>query len=149
MASAGIFWIVAAVVFGIIEAATVALITVWFAVGAVAAAVAAQLGGSVLSQVLTFVLVSGVLLIVTRPMTNKFFVKKTEKTNADRLIGCEALVISPIDSIEGTGQVKIGGQVWSAVSESGEPVAEGETVKVLGIAGVKLRVSPLTKQKGD
>ena len=149
MASAGIFWIVAAVVFGIIEAATVALITVWFAVGAVAAAVAAQLGGSVLSQVLTFVLVSGVLLIVTRPMTNKFFVKKTEKTNADRLIGCEALVISPIDSIEGMGQVKIGGQVWAAVSESGESVAEGETVKVLGIEGVKLRVSPLIKQKGD
>ena len=86
MASAGIFWIVAAVVFGIIEAATVALITVWFAVGAVAAAVAAQLGGSVLSQVLTFVLVSGVLLIVTRPMTNKFFVKKTE-TGENRRAG--------------------------------------------------------------
>lgn len=141
MTSAGIFWIIAAVVFGVIEGATVALITVWFAIGAVAAAVAAQLGASVPVQVSVFVVASAILLCVTRPVLKKISVSKPQRTNADRLIGCEALVISPIDGINGAGQVKIAGQVWSAVSENNRPIAEGEMVTVLRISGVKLVVT--------
>lgn len=142
MSAAVIIWIIAAVVFALIEAATVSLITVWFAVGSVAAAVAAYLGGSVLVQLGTFVIVSGVFLCLTRPLFKKIAVKKTQHTNADRLLGREALVIKRIDSIENSGQVKIMGQVWSAVSEDGSVIEEDAKVTVRDISGVKLVVKP-------
>ncbi len=143
MSSAGLVWIIAAVVFGVIEAATVALVTVWFAVGAVAAAIAAQLGLDIIWQIGVFVIVSGVLLCFTRPVFKKLMVKKTQRTNADRFIGMEALVISPIDEIENKGQVKISGSVWSALSSDGSEIPEGTRVKVLEIKGVKLVVEPV------
>ena len=140
MTSACIFWIIAAVVFGIIEGATVALITIWFALGAIAAAVAAQLGGSNIVQVGTFVIVSALLLCATRPILKKVAVKKPQRTNADRFIGEEGVVIEPIDGINATGQVKVKGQIWSAVSENNKPIDKGERVEVLKISGVKLVV---------
>ena len=135
MTSAGIFWIIAAVLFAVIEAATVALVTVWFAVGALAAAIAAQFGASILFQVGTFVVVSAILLCVTRPVFKKISVKKPQRTNADRFIG--------EDDINNDGQVKIAGQVWSAVSEDKSPLEEGTIVKVIAIRGVKLVVEPI------
>lgn len=143
MTSAGIFWIIAAVLFAVIEAATVALVTVWFAVGALAAAIAAQFGASTLFQVGTFVVVSAILLCVTRPVFKKISVKKPQRTNADRFIGEEAMVIKKIDDINNYGQVKIAGQVWSAVSEDKSPLEEGTIVKVIAIRGVKLVVEPI------
>lgn len=143
MTSAGIFWIIAAVLFAVIEAATVALVTVWFAVGALAAAIAAQFGASILLQVGTFVVVSAILLCVTRPVFKKISVKKPQRTNADRFIGEEAMVIKKIDDINNDGQVKISGQVWSAVSEDKSQLEEGTIVMVVAIRGVKLVVKPL------
>lgn len=143
MTSAGIFWIIAAVLFAVIEAATVALVTVWFAVGALAVAIAAQFGASILFQVGTFVVVSAILLCVTRPVFKKISVKKPQRTNADRFIGEEAMVIKKIDDINNDGQVKIAGQVWSAVSEDKSPLEEGTIVKVIAIRGVKLVVEPI------
>ena len=143
MTSAGIFWIIAAVLFAVIEAATVALVTVWFAVGALAAAIAAQFGASILFQVGTFVVVSAILLCVTRPVFKKISVKKPQRTNADRFIGEEAMVIKKIDDINNDGQVNIAGQVWSAVSEDKSPLEEGTIVKVIAIRGVKLVVEPI------
>ena len=144
MTSAGIFWIIAAVLFAVIEAATVALVTVWFAVGALAAAIAAQFGASILFQVGTFVVVlRAILLCVTRPVFKKISVKKPQRTNADRFIGEEAMVIKKIDDINNDGQVKIAGQVWSAVSEDKSPLEEGTIVKVIAIRGVKLVVEPI------
>ena len=143
MTSAGIFWIIAAVLFAVIEAATVALVTVCFAVGALAAAIAAQFGASILFQVGTFVVVSAILLCVTRPVFKKISVKKPQRTNADRFIGEEAMVIKKIDDINNDGQVKIAGQVWSAVSEDKSPLEEGTIVKVIAIRGVKLVVEPI------
>lgn len=143
MTSAGIFWIIAAVLFAVIEAATVALVTVWFAIGALAAAIAAQFGASILLQVGTFVVVSAILLCVTRPVFKKISVKKPQRTNADRFIGEEAMVIKKIDDINNDGQVKISGQVWSAVSEDKSQLEEGTIVMVVAIRGVKLVVKPL------
>ena len=143
MTSACIFWIIAAVVFGVIEGATVALVTIWFALGAVAAAVAAQLGASIPAQVGTFVIVAALLLCLTRPALKKIAVKKPQRTNADRFIGKEGVVIEPIDGVNASGQVKVGGQIWSAVSRDGGSVEKGERVEVIEISGVKLVVKPL------
>ena len=129
MTSACVFWIIAAVVFGVIEGATVALITIWFALGAVAAAVAAQLGASVLAPVGTFV--------------RKIAVKDPQRTNADRFIGREGIVIEAVDGINAAGSVKVGGQVWSAVSSDGSAIEKDERVEVIEISGVKLVVKPI------
>ncbi len=143
MTSACVFWIIAAVVFGVIEGATVALITIWFALGAVAAAVAAQLGASVLAQVGTFVIVAAVLLCLTRPAARKIAVKDPQRTNADRFIGREGIVIEAVDGINAAGSVKVGGQVWSAVSSDGSAIEKDERVEVIEISGVKLVVKPI------
>lgn len=110
---------------------------------ALAAAIAAQFGASILFQVGTFVVVSAILLCVTRPVFKKISVKKPQRTNADRFIGEEAMVIKKIDDINNDGQVKIAGQVWSAVSEDKSPLEEGTIVKVIAIRGVKLVVEPI------
>lgn len=143
MSAIGFIWIIAAVVFGVIEAATVSLVTIWFAVGAVAAAIAAQLGLNIVWQVGIFVLVSAVFLCFTRPISKKIMVKKPQRTNADRFIGMEAMVISDIDKINNSGQVRLAGSVWSAMSADGSGIPEGTRVKVVEIKGVRLIVEPL------
>lgn len=143
MTSTCIFWIIAAVVFGIIEGITVAIITIWFALGAIAAAIAAQLGTSTIVQVGTFVIVSALLLCVTRPVLKKVAVKKPQRTNADRFIGEEGVVIETVDGINATGQVKVRGQIWSAISENRELIEKGKRVEILSISGVKLVVKTI------
>ncbi len=147
MTSACIFWVIAAVVFGIIEGATVALVTIWFALGAVAAAVAAQLGLSLVAQAGTFVIVSALFLCVTRPALKKIAVKEPQKTNADRFIGEVGIVTEAIDGINSSGRVKVGGSVWSAVSENGGTIEKDEKVEVIRISGVKLVVRPAERSE--
>ena len=133
-------WLAATIIFGIIEAATVALITIWLAVGALAAGIAAAVGAPLIVQLVIFVAVSGVLLFFTRPLARKLGVKKHQPTNADRVVGADALVINEIDPIENAGQVKVLGQVWSARDIDSGTIPEGEYVEVLRIEGVRLIV---------
>lgn len=142
MTNACIFWIIAAVVFAVAECATVALVTVWFALGAVAAAAAAQFGLSVPVQAAVFVIVSALLLCLTRPFVKKIGVKRIQKTNADRFIGRTGIVTKAIEGINGDGQVTVDGTLWTAISESGEPIGKDGTVEVIRISGVKLVVRP-------
>ena len=132
-----VIWLVLAVVLGIIESVTVALITIWLAIGAVGAAVTAALGGNLFVQLIVFVVISGLLLFLTRPLAKKLTSKKKVATNADRLIGEEGLVLIRIDSIENRGQVKIKGQTWSATASSDETIEPGEKVIVEKIEGVR------------
>lgn len=133
-------WLALAVVFIIIEAATTQLVTIWFAAGAAAAVVAALLDASVLVQSITFVAVSLVALIVTRPLVKKLTKQKFSPTNADRFLGATAVVTEAIDNIAQTGLVKLQGTVWTARTADGTTVAEGEKVTVKSIEGVKLIV---------
>lgn len=137
----GIFWLVLLVILIIIELMTMALTTVWFAGGALVAAVIAGFGGPVWLQLLAFVLVSLVLLFFTRPIAVKYFNKDREKTNSESLIGKQAIVISEIDNVEGIGQVTVGGQEWSARSaDNGVKLQVGTVVYIRAINGVKLIV---------
>lgn len=136
-----ILWLVLLVILITIEFATMALTTVWFAGGALAAAVAAILGGPVWLQITLFVLVSLVLLFFTRPVAVKYFNKARVKTNVEGLIGRQAIVISEIDNLEGVGQVTVGGQEWSARNvREGEKLPVGAVVYIREISGVKLMV---------
>ncbi|MBQ9757429.1 MAG: NfeD family protein [Clostridia bacterium] len=136
-----IFWILAAVVLGIIEASTVNLITLWFAVSALVTAVFAALGAGVGAQITIFVVLSAVLVLLTRPLAKKFVSKKTVATNADRVILKEGIVTQKIDTIENSGQVKVMGQVWSAKTRNGETLEEETPVVVEALEGVRVVVS--------
>ena len=138
-----IIWLVIALVMLIIEAFTVGLATIWFAAGALVALIAALLDFSIPVQIVLFLAVSICLLIFTR----KIFVEKlkagSEKTNVDALVGEKAVVIAAILPYE-MGQVKVGGQVWSAIGKNPEETfAENQLVKITAVEGVKLVVIAL------
>ena len=135
-------WLGLAIIFLIIEANTVAIVSAWFCVGALAAMAAALLGGQLWLQITIFVVASALSLAAFRPLVKKHFNAKVQKTNLDAVIGTVGTVIEPIDNIAATGRVKLGGMEWSARSTSGDPVAEGTVVKVDRIEGVKVFVTP-------
>lgn len=134
-----IFWIIAAVVFAIIELVTNPLICIWFCGGALVAAVLSFFVDSIWISASVFVVVSALLLVFTRPVVNKKLSPKKVATNADRIIGKKGIVIQKIDPVENKGQIKVEGQVWSAKCE--EYVDEGTAVKVASIEGVKAVVN--------
>lgn len=133
-------WIALTVAFIIIEAMTTQLLTIWFAVGSAAAIVATLLDASPLIQCIVFVAVSLVALIATRPLVKKLTKQKFSPTNADRFIGEAAVVTESINNIAQTGLVKLQGTLWTARSDDGSEIPEGETVTVKRIEGVKLIV---------
>ncbi len=138
--SAAVLWLIAAAVLAIIEALTMGLSTIWFAGGAVAAAIAAMANCPFLVQFIIFLVVSILLLYFTRPLVKDKLKVGTTKTNADALVGKTAVVTSDITATE-PGQVKVSGMEWSAVSENAEHIGAGTAVIIKGIEGVKLIVS--------
>ena len=136
-----IFWLILFVVLLIIEIFTMGLTTVWFAGGALVAFVLAFVEVGLPVQIIVFLLVSILLLVLTRPIAIQFFNKERQKTNADRLIGQKAVVLETIDTLHSTGRVEINGMEWSAKAEDAAAVIEaGAVVSVEGIQGVKLIV---------
>ncbi len=125
----------------VVEALTVQLVTIWFALGALGALIANLLGGGTGIQITVFIVLSLASLICTRPLVKKFTGKKFEPTNADRCIGKEATVLDSINNQEGTGSVNVGGVVWSARSSDGTEIEKGDNVTVDKIEGVKLLVT--------
>ena len=140
---AAIIWLVLLVVFLIVEASTVTIVSLWFAAGALTALIASLLGAGLWLQVLLFLAVSAGLLIALRPLVRKFVHPKLTATNVDSVIGSIGLVTASIENVSAAGQVKLGAMVWTARSTSGAPIPEGTLVKVDRIEGVKVFVSPV------
>ena len=139
---AAILWLIMMVVFLLVEAATVTMVSLWFAAGALAAMIVSLLGGAVWLQAAVFLLASIVLLTALRPLVRKYVTPRLTATNVDSVIGSTGLVTAAIDNVAASGQVKLGAMVWTARSTSGEPISEGTLVKVDRIEGVKAFVSP-------
>ena len=93
-------------------------------------------------QVILFLAVSFVTLLLVRPLAQRYINDRKEPTNADRVIGQEAVVTQTIDNLKGEGQVSISGAVWTARSQEEAPIPAGSRVRVLRIEGVKVIVSP-------
>lgn len=141
-------WIGIAGVFAVIEALTLGITTLWFALGAVVAALVSLTGIDFIYQFIIFLAVSILLLYFTKPLAEKRLKIGSEKTNVDDLPGRSALVVKDIKPFE-TGQVKVQGQIWTAITEGVDfPVIEGEKVEILRIDGVKLVVAPIRAEKG-
>ena len=134
-------WLVLLVVFIMAEASTVTVVSLWFAVGALTAMVAALLGAELWLQAVLFAVVSVVLLCALRPIVRKYFTPKLTKTNVDALVGTTGRVTEKIDNTLSQGRVKLGAMEWSARSTAGETVEEGTLVRVDRIEGVKVFVT--------
>lgn len=138
-----IVWLILLALFVVGESVTVGLTSVWFAAGALAALFAAMLGGGVPLQIAVFSVVSLVCLLVARPLAKRYFVRRPQPTNADRIIGAEAVVTEAIDNIHGTGAVTAGGIVWTARSGGEGVIPVGTRVRVDRIEGVKVYVEEI------
>ena len=138
-----IVWLVLLLLFAGGEAVSVGLTSIWFAAGALAALIAALLGGPLWVQLTLFLAVSILCMAAVRPLAKKHLNSKVEHTNADRVIGAEAQVTEDIDNIHGKGAVIIRGMTWSARSQDGAPIPTGTLVKVLRIEGVKVFVEQI------
>ncbi len=136
-------WLAVLIVSILVEAGTMGLVSIWFAAGALMSWALAMFGVNEWIQCLAFVLVSGLLLFFTRPLVKKYVTPKIQPTNVDAIIGREGIVCEAIRPLEGTGQVKVGGQIWSArTDEQTDCIPEGTIVTVLRVEGVKLFVQP-------
>ena len=131
------------VVFGVLEAATVGLTSLWFVVGALGGLVVAMCGGAIWLQIAVFFVVSIVALIAARPLVVKYINQTTVATNADRVLGSTARVTEAIDNTVPVGAVYVDGKTWSARSENGEEIAEGTMVRVTRMEGFRLFVEEI------
>ena len=137
----GMAWLVLFVLLLIGEITSVALTSIWFAVGAIAAFVVSLFCEVLWVQILVFLLVSMVLLICMRPWANRFLNKNREKTNIDAIVGRLGVVTQNISNLDATGEVSLAGQIWMARTASDNMgIAAGAKVIVKEVRGVKLIV---------
>lgn len=136
-----IVWGALLVLFIIVEGLTAGLVTIWFAAGALVALIAQLCGAKLWLQITLFIVVSVITLLATRPLVKKYIKTHVEPTNLDRCIGTTAVVTTEINNIEGTGEVKADGKLWTARSLNGEVIPAGKQVNVHSIDGVKLIVN--------
>lgn len=144
MPTQSIIWLAAVVLLFIGEALTVGLVSIWFGVGALAGLVVSFFTGNVWIQLTVFLAVSALCLLAVRPVVKGYLLPKSVATNADRTIGAEGVVTEAIDNLNGRGQIKVKGALWTARTEAdGSVISAGEHVQVLRIEGVKAIVAPL------
>ena len=139
-------WIAAIIVFGIAEAATAGLVSIWFVGGSAAALISAIFGAPLWLQFVLFLLVSIALLAATRPIAWRMLNKAITPTNADRVLHHTARVVEAVDNERPSGAVYIDGKTWTARSEDGTVLAKDTMVQVVRMEGVKLFVA---KKKED
>lgn len=143
MKFAAFVWLGLVILFLIAEGATVSLVSLWFAAGAVVAMFAALLGAGIWLQTGLFLVVSGALLLMLRPIVRRYLVPKITPTNVDSLVGATGLVTESIDNVTASGQVKLGAMEWTARSTTGENIPQGTLIRVDRIEGVKVYVTPV------
>lgn len=133
-------WLIASAIMFLMEIFTISFLLFFPALGAFLAFLCAIFGASMQIQVSVFVISSLLLIAFIRPIVTKFFKTNNVAMNSQSVVGKNAVVIKTIDNINGRGQVKVAGEIWSAISSNDEDIEEGATVIVLKIEGVKLVV---------
>lgn len=142
-----LIWIGLFIILLIIEVFTVGLTTIWFAIGALAAAGSNTLGANLTIQIIVFLAVSIVLMIFTRPWAAKHLNKNRLKTNYESKIGEVIKITERVDNLRQTGRSIVDGQEWTVRSQDNNVILEkDELAKVISVSGVKLIVE---KYKGE
>ena len=136
-----VVWLTAMIALLIVEAMVPGLVSIWFALGALAAMISSMLSAPLWLQVGWFFLVSIVSLALTRPIARKYVNGLAVHTNADMAIGQDCVVTEEIDNVRGTGAVSVGGKIWTArLAVPNGRAGKGAVLRVVRIEGVKLIV---------
>lgn len=136
------FWLIIAGLCLVIEIYTVGFFIFWFGIGALFALLVSFLTNNLFIQIVVFLVTSSLLVILTKPLMKKFTKnEKTVPTNFFSLSGKQGIVTKKIDSDNSTGQVKVKGELWSAISD--KDIEKDAKVKILGVDGVKLKVEKI------
>ena len=137
-----IIWILISAGLILIEIITLGLTSIWFAIGAVVAAIVSWLGYGIWVQLVAFLIVTTITLFFTRPVANKLLNSRVTKTNVEEIIEKIAIVTEDIDNLSGQGAVKLDGMEWSARSIDDSKISKDQKVIVCKVSGVKLIVKP-------
>ena len=138
------FWLVLSGICLIIESFTLGFFVFWFSIGALFALIVSLFTTNIVIQSVVFIVSSTILLLLTKPLIKKIVkTPKTKSTNVYSIIGKEGIVLESIDNLNSTGKVKVNGELWSAISDNN--IEKGETIKVLSVNGVKLKVEKVNE----
>lgn len=121
------------------------LLSIWFAVGAAAALVGTLLGLPFWGQLVVFVAVSALLLLLTRPIVRRIYTFPSKDTNLRQDLGKIGIVVQQVEPVKGTGRVRVDDIDWIAISQNGEVIPVGTTVRVEAMEGTKLFVVPVVQ----
>ena len=133
-------WLIIAILFFILEMMGPGFLLFWFGVGALITTVVSIFVDNVIIQIGVFAISSTLLLFCTKPFVKKVTQNKSVLTNAYSIIGKDGIVTKEINTLKGSGQIKINEEIWSAKSSTNDIIPEGTTVTVLQIDGVKALV---------
>ena len=139
-------WLVIAVVFALLEVATVAFFAAFLAIGAFGAAVAAALGLGLIWQLLVFLALSFAGVLGARPFAMRRLRRRSLQrlpSGAESMIGQTAVVVDPIEGNVHPGHVFISGERWLAVSGDGTSIQDGQNVVIVDIRQTTLVVAPV------
>ena len=139
------FWLIASGIFFVGEIFTVGFLIFWFGIGALLTMLASFFIQNIFAQAIIFIVSSTILLLLTKPLINKFISKKTIPTNIYEIIGKKGIVTQEISSSHDKGQVKVGNETWTAISD--EKLSLNQEIEVLKVDGVKLIVKSVSKIK--
>lgn len=137
------FWLIAAGIFFIGEMLTTGFLIFWLGLGSLLALVVSLFTSNLIVQTASFVISSILLIFATKPLVDKFSKKENVPTNVYTLHGKKGIVLEEINPTEGKGQIKVGGEVWSAICSEDLIIPKDSEVEIIEIRGVKAFVSPL------
>lgn len=133
-----VIWLIFSGICFLAEIATEGFLVCWLGVGGLCAmGLSFLLPTNFWAQIAVMVMVSIILILSTKKITNKITKKDDVPTNVYSILGKKAIVSQTIDNAKGQGQIKIDGDIWSAKNEDNEIISEGDTVEIIRIDGVK------------
>lgn len=138
-------WTLVAIVCGAIEILSAGFWFLWLAIAAIIVAFLVQFGilPTLETQLLVFAIFTLVFIVLTRPLVMKFVKSNDTVSNVKALIGQHGMTLTNVSPLH-YGQVKVNGEVWTAVSE--EDIDDDTRIEVTGIDGVKLRIKKADPQ---
>ncbi|MDO5398919.1 MAG: NfeD family protein [bacterium] len=141
MFNVSLIWLIAVVVFLILEAVTYQLISIWFVFGASAGLISSFVTDNFYIEMGVFLAVSILMLAILRPLSIRLVKKQDFKSNVESLIGKTVLITQEVNNLHNSGQGKVNGMYWTVRSEDDKQIPAGELKRIVRIEGVKLIVS--------
>ena len=122
-------WLILCGAFLLIEIFNISFLLIWPGIGSFFAFIASVLGAPIEIQLAVFAISTTIMIIFMKPLTKKLFKNKdSTKMNNDAMIGKKGVVIKEINSTEDVGQVKVAGELWSAIALNDEKIKINENV---------------------